>query len=30
MHMVAEGVKTAPVVMEMAETHGLVMPIAAG
>ena len=29
MHMVAEGVKTAPVVMEMAETHGLVMPIAA-
>ena len=29
MHMVAEGVKTAPVVMQMAEEHGLVMPIAA-
>ena len=29
MHMVAEGVKTAPVVMQMAEEHGLEMPIAA-
>jgi len=28
MHMVAEGVKSAPVVMELARTHGIVMPIA--
>ena len=29
MHMVAEGVKTAPVVMQMAEAAGIEMPIAA-
>ncbi len=28
MHMVAEGVKSAPVVMKMAEAHGVRMPIA--